>query len=306
MPAPFRPRFWIALAVIALIAASCGDDATTTTADDPDETTTTIADTTTSADLPVAESVDVGVYFVREITEPAQGGVVEAVAATQRTVTVAAGSDPAGATIVALLDGPSDFESDIGMTSAIPDGTSLLGLEIIDGVARIDLDGTYETPAGAFGDTLRVAQVVFTLTALDNVETVEFIIDGEPRDVVGSHGIDVAGGVARDDVNEARPAILIESPAPNGAVPDPLVVAGESNTFEGTVRWALTDPDGEIVEEGFTTATAGNGTWGTFEITIPAEPQDRGGLGAVILWEDSPEDGRQTNIVEVPVLWPES
>lgn len=51
---------------------------------------------------------------------------------------------------------------------------------------------------------------------------------------------------------------------------DPLVVRGESNTFEATDRYTITsgDNDGELMTEGFTTATSSNGTWSTFEVAV--------------------------------------
>ena len=55
-----------------------------------------------------------------------------------------------------------------------------------------------------------------------------------------------------------------------------------------------------IVAEGFTTATAGNGTWGSFEETVSFEAETAG-VGAVIVWEESAEDGSQINVVEYPV-----
>ncbi|MEZ5165413.1 MAG: GerMN domain-containing protein [Acidimicrobiales bacterium] len=150
-----------------------------------------------------------------------------------------------------MLDGPVGIESEIGITSAVPADTALLGVDLDGGVATVDLDATFEEASGAFTDELRVAQVVFTLTAFDTVDTVRFAIDGEPRDIVGSHGIDVAGadgiGVARDDLPAARPPILVETPAPGATIGDPLVVRGEANVFEANVRWALTDSDGLIV-----------------------------------------------------------
>ena len=62
----------------------------------------------------------------------------------------------------------------------------------------------------------------------------------------------------------------------------------------------MTDGDGLIVDEGFTTATAGNGTWGDFAFTTTFEGP-RPGLGAIIVFQESAEDGSQTDVYEVPV-----
>ena len=87
--------------------------------------------------------------------------------------------------------------------------------------------------------------------------------------------------------------------------PRPLTISGLSNTFEATVRYQVTDVDGEIVLDGFTTASAGTGTWGTFEIVLdqPDLPAfTREGVASVIVFEDSAEDGRPINVVEVPIV----
>ncbi|MEQ8839932.1 MAG: Gmad2 immunoglobulin-like domain-containing protein [Acidimicrobiales bacterium] len=302
-------------AVLILLLAACGDDVATSEATDDDPVTTTTTpvpgpDTPDTPDTPdVVVAMPSSLYFVAAVTEPSAGGVVDALVATGRPADEAGRPDEA---LAALLAGPSEFEVEIGFSSAIPVSTELNGVTVADGVATADLGAAFEEPSGAFSDTLRVAQVVFTLTAFDEIDTVRFSIDGNDRDVIGSHGIDVDGpdgrGLGRDDISEARPPILVEAPVPGATLGDELVVSGEANTFEATVRWAITDPEGEILDEGFTTASAGNGTWGTFSFTIASVADaeiGRGGLASLILWEDSPVDGRQTNLVEVPLRWSE-
>ena len=96
------------------------------------------------------------------------------------------------------------------------------------------------------------------------------------------------------------PFILVESPVPGEPVTSPLEVTGIANTFEANVQYTTTDGDGLIVDEGFTTATAGNGTWGDFAFTTTFEVP-RAGLGSVIVFQESAEDGSQTDVYEVPV-----
>jgi len=318
-----KPRLATTLAVIfatvSLLAAGCGDDgdvatdSTTSTAapstTDTSPPQTTPSETTTpDSTVPAAEPLELGVYFVAEVGEPAAGGVVDALAASVRTVEIdgeATTAVLAETALSAVLDGPTDLEAEIGYGSAVPAATVLGGVTVTDGIATVELSGEFEEPSGALTDTLRIAQVVFTLTALVDIDAVVFSIDGTVRDLIGTHGVEVdaENGAVRDDFAEARPPILVEQPAVGTTLADSLDVSGESNTFEANVRWALTDPDGLILDEGFTTATGGNGTWGTFEFTVAVPSADRAGLGAVILWEDSPEDGRQVNIVEVPLMF---
>ena len=146
---------------------------------------------------------------------------------------------------------------------------------------------------------LRVAEVVFTLTQFDTVETVSIELDGEAVEFIGGEGID-ATDLTRGEMSNVTPFILDESPVPGETVTSPLEVAGIANTFEANVLYSMTDGDGLIVDEGFTTATAGNGTWGDFAFTTTFEIP-RPGLGSVIVFQESAEDGSQTDVYEVPV-----
>ena len=104
------------------------------------------------------------------------------------------------------------------------------------------------------------------------------------------------------------PAILIENPPyPTSSDPStvafvdyPLVASGTANVFEATISIALTDADGLILWEGFTTATCGTGCRGEWSVTIPytVDVEQRGSL---IVWEESAQDGSQTNVREHPV-----
>ncbi len=207
----------------------------------------------------------------------------------------------------AMFDGVNDVEREIGMTSSIPEDTRVLGISVDGSTATVDLSSEFSAPGGTLDETMRLAQVVFAITQFDGVDRVKFRIDGEPRDPILSHGVEVGNGLTRDDVEPVRPAILIEEPHPGATVSDPVVIRGESNTFEATARYAVTDGEGKIVAEGFTTATAGSGIWGRFEVILDLADLDgyRPGTGSVVMWEESPRDGSRIGLVEVPVILPE-
>ena len=247
---------------------------------------------------PAGETMRANVYWAWSI--PTSVGTPERLGAGSRSVPV---DDPLTAAVAALLDGPNEAETAVGMGTAIPAGTTVLGVDVDGGVARVDLDDTFTQPSGTLAETTRLAQVVFTLTAFDDVDRVTFSIDGEPQDAVLSHGFVVGDGLDRDDVAEVRPFILVEAPTPGEVVDgDELAVRGESNTFEGNVRWELLDVDGVTVDEGFTTASGGMGTWGEFSFTVDLDPLAGLDRGSVVVFETSPRDGSRQNVVEVPFL----
>jgi len=94
----------------------------------------------------------------------------------------------------------------------------------------------------------------------------------------------------------------VESPLAFEEVASPLNVTGTANTFEATFNYELTDTDGLIVDENFVTATSGTGTRGTFDFTTDAFTVPFDGIGALIVFELSAEDGQtRLHLVEIPL-----
>ncbi len=221
------------------------------------------------------------------------------------------GDTPVRNALEALFAGTNAIEDDIGMVSVIPPGTRVLGVAVDGTTATVDLSGEFEDSlGGTLGETIQLAQVVFTVTQFDGFDRVKFHIDGEPRDMILSHGFEVGDGLTRDDFANVRAMIMVEEPYPGADVGNPLVIRGESNTFEANVEYTLLTGggDGIIVMDGFTTATGGNGTWGTFEAVIDLDDHAASylpGPGSIVVFESSPRDGTQTNIVEIPINLPQ-
>jgi len=105
-----------------------------------------------------------------------------------------------------LLEGPSAEERAGGISTQIPREVRLLGVVIGDGAARVDLSGEFQEPAPPVGIALRVAQVVWTLTALPDVQSVSFSIDGEPVAVTTDDLAAVERPVTRADYAKLAPA----------------------------------------------------------------------------------------------------
>ncbi len=215
-----------------------------------------------------------------------------------------ADNDVAAGTLLALLEGaPADTPA---LSSAIPEGTTFSDVSVTDGIATVDLSSEFLTGANYVAQERVLAQVVYTLTRLDGVDAVEVLIEGvpnafEPR--LEGGWVTVGPGMRRlrrSEFEHLLPAILIETPAHRATVGNPLRVAGTANVFEASVSLALTDGDGLIIWEGFTTATCGTGCRGDWSVEIPFqvdEPQ----LGSLIAWEERARDGSQINVREHPV-----
>lgn len=241
------------LVAAALLVAGCngGDDESSTGTD----TTTTSAETTA-----------LRIYFLHDDTVwPVAREVEETEAA-------------ATAALAELLAGPAAQETaDLDLSTAIPPGTELDGVEVSDGVATIELSAEMSVEA--------LAQIVYTLTQFPTVTTV---------DVQGK-------SYTRADFEDQTPSVLVESPLPFESITSPLRVTGTANTFEATFSYELTDTDGKIVDENFVTATSGTGTRGTFDFTTALFTVPFDGVGSLIVFERSAEDGSRIHVVEIPL-----
>jgi len=222
-----RSLRWISIAVVIAMAlslpmlAGCSDDADTdatppatngdSRADGQDDTP--VDDGSTEPDEAPADDGASG-----EDSDDDEADTPETL--TVRLYWVSAGENALGiertlpytkaigtAAIEALLDGPTDAEQDTwpAISSAIPEGTELLGLTIDDGIAKIDLSEEFESGGGTFGVTARLAQVVYTLDQFPTVDAVEFYIEGTKVTVFSSEGVMLDGPQTLDDYDQLLP-----------------------------------------------------------------------------------------------------
>jgi germination protein M len=255
------------------------EGATTTLAGQPDSpaTTATAGNTTT-----------LRVYFSRD----------EKMAAAARVIPKT--SQTGAAAMAALLKGPTDEEKAAGMVTCVPEGTTFLGLDIKSGVATVNLSQEYSSGGGSLSMFTRLAQVVFTLTQFPSVDGVRFKLDGKLIDTLGGEGIIIDEPLDRADYEDMSPAILVESPTVGATVGSPLRITGTANVFEAVFQINITNWDGLIIAEKTVMASSGTGTRGTFDVTVPFT-LDKAGIGSLIVFADSPKDGSQIDLVEIPL-----
>lgn len=113
----------------------------------------------------------------------------------------------AKAALEALIAGPTDAEKATwpAISSAIPDGTRLLGVTIDDGIAKVDFSEEFESGGGTFSVTSRLAQVVYTLEQFPTVDGVEFYIEGTRAVEFSSEGLILDKPQTLDDYDELLP-----------------------------------------------------------------------------------------------------
>lgn len=199
-----------------------------------------------------------------------------------------------------LLARPDEFESNAGVTTAIPAGVELLGLTISDGVATVDLSEGFGRGSGSTAELLSVAQVVYTLTQFPTVTGVLFEVEGRPLKKTPGHGLLLSGRQTRRDWQDQLPPILVTKPAMGDQISSPVAVEGTADVFEATVQMRLLNAAGNHLARAFTTASCGTGCRGDFthELTFEVDQEQHGVLE---VWWDSPEDGSRKDVVRIAV-----
>ena len=228
---------------------------TTPSSSVPGSPASTSSTSTTSTTQPVPTTTSLAVYFVR--------GNYLGVAHRSVAYTTSVG----GAAVGALLGGPNAAERAEGLSSAVPSGSILLGLTVSAGRATVNLNSAYATAGTPSSELNRIAQVVFTLTQFPTVQTVNFQINGATPMTFASGAVDLTRALGRSDVLGALPAILVENPAVGDVLHGSLHLSGMANVYEAQFRVQLIDGSGHVLVDQPVMATAGTGTWGTFDTT---------------------------------------
>jgi hypothetical protein len=281
-----RTTSWLVVLLLALVAAGCGDDAKTKT----ETVEKTVTETVTTSDdgdsdEPDASSTQVEVYLLRG----------EYVGVAHRSVS---GVEVAHRAVEELLAGPTAAEVRAGLGSAIPAGTEVHEVDIADGVATVDLSKRFESGGGSASMSLRVAQVVLTLTQFPTVDSVAFQLDGRDVTAIGGEGVVVDPPLDRADVEDALPAILVEDPAPGDRLDSTVELSGTANVFEAVLEVELR-ARGRLLDHAPVTASAGTGTRGTWSASLESDAQ---GAATIVVFSRSPKDGAAINRVAIPIV----
>lgn len=143
------------------------------------------ATSTTQLASSASSTVKVKVWFVKN----------EKLVSVTRTIpaTKAVGA----ASLKQLLAGPSSADKEAGLFSEIPGGTKLLGLNIKDGVAIVDVSGKFASGGGTASMYLRLGQLIYTITQFPTADEVQLRIDGKTVPALGGEGLLIPKAISR-------------------------------------------------------------------------------------------------------------
>lgn len=185
-----------------------------------------------------------------------------------------------------------------GYSTSIPEGISeftvSVGGDQPANVVSVDLPAVFESGGGTMAMTTRLAQVVFTATQFEGVDSVLFMIDGEIVDVFSGEGLVLDGPQTRDDYTSVLPAVFLDTPAIGSIVESPVRLSGIADTFEDLVVYEIVDAAGTILGNGLTPSTCGDDCFGEFSVdvgfTVPGET-----TGEIVVYETETLDGDRVN-----------
>lgn len=198
---------------------------------------------------------------------------------------------------------PLGAVQEVGETTAIPAGTEVLAAYREGDVLFVDLSSEFESGGGSLSMQLRVAQIVYTATQFDGVESVRILIEGQEVEAIGGEGLIVSTPLTRRDFQDVAPNIVVEQPRPGQEFSPGDSASGFANVFEANVSFMVLDKDGKELEltTPFTTATCGSGCWGDFTHVLEfplTEPQE----GRIVVLTYSAEDGSPQDEIHIPVM----
>ena len=289
----------VVVLAFALLLSACSDPISTSTTASNATTTTAPAVTTTDAVTTTAPpSMEaVTTYFFENSggNGARPGPFLVAVSDT-----VASSEDRARDVLTALVDGPPSAAVAAGISTAIPDGTSVIDVSVgSDGVATVELSGEFDDGGGSFSVLGRLAQLTYTLTALDGVESVLLMENGSVVETFSGEGVVLDGPMVRDDFLDVVPGILVESPAWGAEVSLPFEAVGVAAAFEAVFQAELLVDGEPVFSPPFVMTDNGVG-WGSFAFEIDADT-DVPSVAVLRVWEFSAKDGSVISERFVPV-----
>lgn len=115
---------------------------------------------------------------------------------------VAKNDSPLTTSINLLLAGPNTSKEEKNCMTLIPAGSKLISAKVSNGVAYLNFNEDFEFNGdGVEGQLSQLMQIVYTATTFSTVNSVQFLIDGEKKDYLGSEAVWIGSPLSRSSFN---------------------------------------------------------------------------------------------------------
>lgn len=115
---------------------------------------------------------------------------------------VAKNDSPLTTSINLLLGGPNSSKEEKNCMTLIPSGSKLISAKVSNGVAYLNFNEEFEFNGdGVEGQLSQLMQIVYTATTFSTVNSVQFLIDGEKKDYLGSEAVWIGSPLSRSSFN---------------------------------------------------------------------------------------------------------
>jgi len=193
-----------------------------------------------------------------------------------------------------------------GAARVLPPETKIKGIAVKDGIASVDFSSeVLKANVGAAGEALGIQSIVNTLTEFPEIKQVSFLVEGKlderAKDWWGHIGL-YDQPFKRDVSTVYEPVIWVTSPEPGQKIASPLQISGSARVFEAAVNARILDNAGKELARGYATASEGAPGRGDFVFTLPFTPTTAGSGKVEVFWA-SPKDGKELDMVVIPVTW---
>lgn len=105
----------------------------------------------------------------------------------------------------------------------------------------------------------------------------------------------------RDLSNVREPVIWVTTPRPGNEVSSPLNIRGSAMVFEAVVSIRVVTKDGQKIAQTNTMASGGAPLRGDFNTGISFEAPATAREGHLEVYQASPQDGRDLDLVRIPI-----
>ncbi|MCQ2591662.1 MAG: GerMN domain-containing protein [Treponema sp.] len=115
--------------------------------------------------------------------------------------TIPKNDSPLTTALKLLMQGPDNsMATEKNCRTLIPEGTKLLSAKVQDGVAILDFSENFEfNEYGVEGYNGQLMQIVYTATNFSTVKSVQFLIEGEKKEYLGSEGQWIGSPLSRNN-----------------------------------------------------------------------------------------------------------